>query len=55
MPLLLPPFPMAVLLPFFQVFWSPIDLTGSPVEQSVPPVELFLSPVVLLFISMWEI
>jgi len=54
-PLLLPPFPVDVLLPFFQVFESPVVLTGSPVGQFVPPIELFLSLVVLLFLSMWVI
>ena len=53
--LFLPPFPVAVLLPFSQAFGSPVVLTGYPVELSVPLVGLFLGLVVLPFLSMWGI
>ena len=53
--LFLPPFPLAILLSFSQAFGSPIVLTVSPVELSVPLVRLFLAPIVLPFLSMWEI
>jgi len=48
----LPPFPVAILLPFSQAFGSPVVLTVSPIELFVPLVGLILGPIALPFLSM---